>query len=82
MDASLSKTTHITERLSVQLRLEAFNVLNHFTDIYDTFNTNPSEANFGTYIPSNAWIATRCTLGKSSWVLRATGKACLLNRAR
>jgi len=56
MDASLSKTTHVTERLSVQFRLEAFNVLNHFTDIYDTFNTNPFDANFGTYIPSYAWI--------------------------
>lgn len=56
MDASLSKTTHITERLTAQFRLEAFNVLNHFTDIYDTFNTNPFDANFGTYIPSNAWI--------------------------
>ena len=56
MDASLNKTTHITERLSLQLRFEAFNVLNHFTDIYDTYNTNPTDANFGTYIPSNAWI--------------------------
>ncbi|MBV9675523.1 MAG: hypothetical protein JO185_04265 [Acidobacteriaceae bacterium] len=56
MDASLNKTTHITERLSLQLRFEAFNVLNHFTDIYDTYNTNPFDANFGTYIPSNAWI--------------------------
>ncbi len=56
MDASISKTTHITERLSAQFRLEAFNVLNHFTDIYDTFNTNPTDANFGTYIPGNAWI--------------------------
>jgi hypothetical protein len=56
MDASLNKTTHVTERLTLQFRLEAFNVLNHFTDIYDTFNTNPFDANFGTYIPSNAWI--------------------------
>ncbi len=56
MDASLNKTTHITERLTFQFRAEAFNVMNHFVDLLDTYNTNPFDANFGTLIPSNAWI--------------------------
>jgi carboxypeptidase family protein/TonB-dependent receptor-like protein len=37
MDANLNKTTKITERLSVQLRLEVFNVLNH-----PNFNPTPT----------------------------------------
>lgn len=29
MDASVDNTTYLTERVSLQLRLEAFNVINH-----------------------------------------------------
>ncbi|HOK44594.1 MAG TPA: TonB-dependent receptor [Bryobacteraceae bacterium] len=56
-DASLNKTTTITERFRLQLGLEAFNVLNHYYYGRDNhFNTTPTDSNFGTQFPSQAWI--------------------------
>ena len=42
---SLFKTTRVTESKSLQVRLEAFNVLN--TRVYGGPNTNPTQGNFG-----------------------------------
>lgn len=55
MDAALSKTTQITERLRAQIRLEAFNATNYFFfGRNESFNTNPNDPNFGTLFPSQA----------------------------
>lgn len=51
-DASVLKTTRITERLSTQFGLEAFNLANHNYFGRDQFNTNPNDPNFGTIFPS------------------------------
>jgi hypothetical protein len=50
MDASLSKMTRLTERYSVQFRLESFNVLNSFFVNSRQFNNDPTNANFGSLI--------------------------------
>ena len=55
MDASLNKTTKITERLRMQFGIEAFNVLNHNYYGRESFNTNPFDPNFGTVFPAYAW---------------------------
>ena len=55
MDASLNKTTNITERLKLQIGIEAFNVLNHNYYGRDSFNTNPFDPNFGTIFPAFVW---------------------------
>jgi hypothetical protein len=49
IDANLSKNFHPTERFTVQLRLEGFNVPNHpvFQQNYDT---NPQDSQFGTIL--------------------------------
>ncbi len=44
-DASIIKNTLIKERFTVQLRLEAFNALNH--PIFGTPERNPTNSNFG-----------------------------------
>lgn len=47
IDANLSKNFKFTERLSMQLRMEEFNALNHPT-WYDQVDMNPTDTNFGT----------------------------------
>ncbi len=56
IDAALSKTTQIAERLRFQLRLEAFNATNYYYFGRESFNTNPNDPNFGTLFPNTAWI--------------------------
>ena len=55
-DISVNKTVHVTERLRVQFRAEAFNALNRFNIFSVRYNTNPLDANgnFGSYLPSDA----------------------------
>src|SRR5262249_51998974 len=50
MDASLNKMTRLTERVSLQLRFEGFNVLNSFFINSRQFNNDPTNANFGSII--------------------------------
>ncbi len=52
MDASLLKTTHMTERLSAQFGVEAFNLMNHNYFGRDQVVTDPTNANFGTIQPA------------------------------
>jgi len=49
IDANLSKNFHPTERFSVQMRLEGFNVLNHAVFQRD-YDRNPSDSQFGTIL--------------------------------
>jgi hypothetical protein len=50
MDASLNKMTRLTERYSLQFRMECFNVMNSFFINTLQFNNNASDANFGSII--------------------------------
>ena len=54
-DISFSKYFSIVERLKLQLRLDAFNVLNHqeFGTAPFEFDTNATDPNFGTYSKLN-----------------------------
>ena len=52
LDASLNKSTQITERIRVQFRFEAFNLMNHNYFGRDTFNTDPASPNFGSVFPA------------------------------
>lgn len=47
IDVNLSKNFKFTERLSMQLRMEEFNVLNH-PNWYGQVDMNPTDTNFGT----------------------------------
>jgi hypothetical protein len=47
IDINLSKSFKFTERISMQLRMEEFNVLNHPT-WYGSVDMNPTDTNFGT----------------------------------
>jgi len=49
-DASLNKTTRITERFSVQFRAECFNVANSFFIVSQQFNNNVENVQFGSLI--------------------------------
>ena len=54
-DISLAKDTYITERVRVQLRVEAFNATNYyFFGRNDGFNTDPNNPNFGSMFPNQA----------------------------
>ncbi len=46
-DVSLNKMTRITERMSLQFRIEAFNVTNTFMFHRENFNRDPENAKFG-----------------------------------
>jgi len=47
-DVSLNKTTSITEKVSFQFRVEAFNIMNTYVHSRQGFNTNPENSSFGT----------------------------------
>jgi len=47
IDVNLSKNFKFTQRISMQLRMEEFNVLNHPT-WYNQVDMNPTDTNFGT----------------------------------
>jgi hypothetical protein len=53
LDASLLKTTKISERMRAQLGFEAFNLLNHNYFGRDNFSTDPNSADFGAIFPYN-----------------------------
>ncbi|MBM3811179.1 MAG: TonB-dependent receptor [Acidimicrobiia bacterium] len=55
MDMALSKTTHITERMRIQFRLEAFNATNYYYfGRNESYNGNGNDPNFGTLFPNQA----------------------------
>lgn len=54
LDASVNKTTRVTERVSVQFRAEAFNVTNTFFWGRNNFQNNPGNQNFGAFFPRDA----------------------------
>lgn len=62
-DMTLKKTTHLAERLDLELRLDYFNVLNHVN--LQGVDSNANDGNFGkstsTYNPRNAQIGAKLT---------------------
>jgi hypothetical protein len=54
LDASVNKTTRITERFSFQFRLEAFNATNTYFWGRNNFTNDPNNQNFGAYFPKDA----------------------------
>jgi outer membrane receptor protein involved in Fe transport len=63
LDMALAKTTPITERISAELRLEAFNIFNHTE--FQNPDTNPNSGTFGqvttTFAPRILQLAARIT---------------------
>ncbi len=51
-DMSINKMTPITERMKVQFRAEAFNIMNTFYFPLQQFNNDPNSTNFGAIIKS------------------------------
>ncbi|MGA2329402.1 MAG: TonB-dependent receptor [Bryobacteraceae bacterium] len=54
LDFSLTKETRVNERLGVQFRAEAFNLMNKYQFPLLQFNNNPEDANFGSLTPATA----------------------------
>jgi len=52
MDSSVIKQTHISERVTTQFRVEAFNTLNHLNYMLGNINNSATSPNFGSIIPS------------------------------
>ena len=52
MDMSILKRTKITERVSAQFGLEAFNAFNHNYFGRDNLITNPEDSRFGSVLPA------------------------------
>ena len=51
-DLALGKTFRLWEKLTLDFRAQATNVLNHFNFLTTRFNTNPNDPNFGTVFPA------------------------------
>jgi hypothetical protein len=69
VDANISKNFPIYERLTAQLRLDAFNVANHVTQFSSGYDTSVGDANFGTY-----QMGTAAGGNMSNRVLQITGR--------
>jgi hypothetical protein len=54
VDASVNKTTRITEGVSLQFRAEAFNATNTYFWGRENFVNNVGSNDFGAYFPRNA----------------------------
>jgi len=53
VDASLNKSTHITEHTSLQFRAEVFNLANTFNFYQAQPNSTLTSSSFGTVVPAN-----------------------------
>jgi carboxypeptidase family protein len=64
-DASVTKMTHINERIGLQFRAEAFNLFNHWNYMLANLNsTTPTSVNFGSIIPST--LSTQASVNPRS----------------
>jgi len=69
VDANISKNFPIHDRISAQLRLDAFNAANHVTQFSSGYDTTVGDANFGTY-----QMGTASGGNISNRVLQITGR--------